>query len=155
MDPIESLSEDPISRLGPLPLHRVPHTATVKDAVSLMQSSRSGCVVVCDNGDSPVGIITERDILRHMGTHGKLEVPVTKVASPTVWTVPVSDSVGEALRKMNSHQCRHLTVVDAAGKAIGILSVKLIVRSLVELFPSSVYNLPPTANQVQRDREGA
>lgn len=154
MDPIESLSEDPISRLGPLPLHRVAHTATVQDAIELMQSTRTGCVIVC-NGDRPVGVLTERDVLRHLGTHGKLDIPITDVASKTVWTVKSTDSVGDALWEMTARQCRHLTVIDDAGKATGILSVKLIVRSLVEHFPSSVYNLPPTASQVPKDREGA
>lgn len=154
MDPIESLSEDPISRLGPLPLHRAAPTQSVRDAVAIMQAERTGCVVVCEE-DVPTGIVTERDILRHMGTYGKLDVPINQLASKTVYTVQPSDSLLTALRKMHQHQCRHLTVVDEKGHALGVLSVKLIVRSLVEHFPSSVYNLPPTANQVPKDREGA
>ena len=50
---------------------------------------------------------------------------------------------------------RHLPVVDENGKAVGMLSVKRIIRYLVEHFPGAVYNLPPDPGAVQQEREGA
>jgi CBS domain-containing protein len=154
MHPVESLSDEPISRLGSLPLFSISATHTVMDALRSMQAQRRGCVVVCE-GKIPVGVITERDILRRIGTSLPLDVPVSQVISGEVWSVRVTDSLETALRAMNRHQCRHLIVVNETGEAVGILSVRRIVRALVEHFPSSVYNLPPVSNQVQTDREGA
>ena len=154
MDPVDSLCQEPISRLGDLPLYTVSRTDTVADALRAMKSHKTGCVLVCEDG-RPVGVLTERDILRRMVASLPMDAALEDVISGDVWSVLLSDPVGTALRKMNERHCRHLAVVAEDGSAIGILSVRAIVHLLVEQFPSSIYNLPPVANQVQTSREGA
>lgn len=154
MDPLHSLEEEPVSRLNLLPLLAVAPTHTVRQAVGLMQAERHGYVVVCE-GKRPVGILTERDVLLRMGTFQPLDVPVEEVISGQVWTVGVHESVRKAIDAMNEHQCRHLVVVSPEGDATGVVSVRGIMRALVEHFPASVYNLPPIPRQVPTDREGA
>jgi CBS domain-containing protein len=50
---------------------------------------------------------------------------------------------------------RHLPVVDERERPVGILSVKRIIRYLVEHFPTTVYNLPPDPQAVPKNPEGA
>jgi CBS domain-containing protein len=69
--------------------------------------------------------------------------------------VRAKESVGTALRRMQEGGYRHLPVVDEAGQPVGMLSVKHIVRYLVEHFPSTIYNLPPDPGGIQQEREGA
>ncbi|MFO0948901.1 MAG: CBS domain-containing protein [Planctomycetota bacterium] len=154
MDPLTSLKSEPISRLGPLTLNILAPTNSVLDAVRLMQDTRFGCVVVC-SGETPVGVLTERDILRRMGTSQPLETPLGEVMSTSIWPLTAKDTVGKALELMKEKQCRHIVIVESSGTPVGILSARKIIRAFVEHFPSSVYNLPPVANQVHRDREGA
>lgn len=154
MDPVESLCNEPISRLGPFPLHVAFPEQTVADALALMQEKKSGCIVVCRHGH-PVGVITERDILRRVGTFLPLDVPLSAVLKGEVWSVREGDRVGTAIKRMTSHQCRHLVVVSDSGIATGILSVRAILHGLVEAFPASIYNLPPVASQVPQAPEGA
>ena len=75
--------------------------------------------------------------------------------TPNPATVHEKETIGSAVRRMQQGGYRHLPVVDRAGQPIGMLSVKRIVRYLVEHFPATVYNQPPDPNVVQQDREGA
>jgi CBS domain-containing protein len=154
MDPLESLKGELISRLGPLTLSTLAPNDTVLDAVQLMQQSRLGCVLICDDG-KVVGILTERDVLRRLGTSQPLDVPLTYAMSRTVWFLRSTETLGRALEIMDEKQCRHLAVIGPDDSPVGVLTVGQIVHALVEHFPSAVYNLPPDAKQVSTAREGA
>jgi CBS domain-containing protein len=154
MELLQSLSDEPVSQLGPLPLHTVTPNQTVRDALQTMQSNEKGCVVVCD-GRRPIGVLTERDILRRMGASLPLDEPVRNVISGEVWSIRSSDSLATAVRIMTRRRCRNLVVMSPEQEALGVLSVKRVVRAIVEHFPSSIYNLPPAPDQVPKDREGA
>lgn len=154
MDPVQSLSNEPIARLGPFPMVSVSPVQSVRDAVLAMRRHRAGCVLVIEN-EKAIGVLTERDILRRIGASLPLNVPVSDAISRKVWSIRPDATVGDAIRAMNQHRCRRLVVLAEDGKAKGILSVKRIAHSLVEHFPSTVYNLPPAPHTVQKDREGA
>src|ERR1043166_2018614 len=72
-----------------------------------------------------------------------LSVTVASCMTPNPVTVHPKDAIGVAVRRMEEGGYRHLPVVDEAGRAVGVLSVKRIVHYLVEPFPATVYNLPP------------
>jgi CBS domain-containing protein len=75
--------------------------------------------------------------------------------TPDPITVNPKESISAALRRMEEGGYRHLPVVDHAGQAVGVLSVKRIVHYLAEHFPDTVYNLPPDPGAVPREPEGA
>lgn len=154
MDPLDSITDEPIAQLGPLPLHTVSPDETIRDALQVMRANKTGCVVVCD-GNRPIGVLTERDMLRRMGTAQSFDVPVSEVIRGEVWSIRETDSLATALRIMTRRQCRNLVVMSPDSAAVGILSVKRVVHAIVEHFPSSIYNLPPVPDQAQKDREGA
>lgn len=165
MDPLILLSEEPISSLFPLPLRTARPDQSVREAVAIMRAAHAGCVLVCHQ-DQLVGLFTERDLLRRLGMRlgsenvelgqsQALDVPLSTVVSTDRRAVYEHDSVRTAIRLMSHNQCRHLPVLDPASVPIGILSVKRIVREIVESMPSTIYNLRPTPNPAQRQREGA
>ena len=45
-------------------------TATVEDAAKLLAEKRIGAIVVSDDGKKPVGILSERDVVRELGRRG-------------------------------------------------------------------------------------
>jgi len=65
------------------------------------------------------------------------------------------EPIGAAVRRMEEGGYRHLPVVDALGKPLGVLSVKRIVHYLVEHFPATIYNLPPDPDVFPQEAEGA
>ena len=124
------------------------------DAVDLMRRDNVGCVLVCD-GDRLVGLFTERDLMTRVLAVGKpLSHPVAEVMTPDPETVSPKDPVRLAVRKMKAGGHRHLPVVDEAGRPVGMVSVKGVVRYLVEHYPAAVYNQPPPG-QVPDSPEGA
>jgi len=155
MNLTRNLRIESIARLQPpAPLVASPQQS-VRQAVQLMQEHRMGCVCVCDN-ERLLGIFTERDLLKRvLGPGRPLSLTLRECMTPDPVTVKASEPVAAALRLMQLGGYRHLPVINENGRPIGILSVKRIVRYLVEHFPSTVYNLPPDPEGIQREREGA
>jgi CBS domain-containing protein len=143
MELARNLRKDPVSRLEPSDPHIVERTATVADAVGLMRHENVGCVLVCDSGRL-IGLFTERDLMCRVLAVGKpLILPIAEVMTPDPVTVLPADTIRVAVRKMKAGGHRHLPVVDENSRPVGILSVKRVVRYLVEHYPAAVYNQPP------------
>ncbi|MGL4511682.1 MAG: CBS domain-containing protein [Lacipirellulaceae bacterium] len=130
--------------------------ASVADVVRLMQASKVPAALVCD-GDRLVGVFTERDVLRLMAAGGEFVGPIASVMSHNPVTVDSTTTVGEAIRRMSAGGYRHLPLVDSpeSMKPTGVVTVRGIVRYLVEHFPNTIYNLPPTPSDSHAEREGA
>ena len=154
MELARNLRKDPVARLDPAPPRAVERTAVVADAVDLMRRDNVGCVLVCD-GDRLVGLFTERDLMtRVLAVNKPLTHPVAEVMTPDPETVSPKDPIRLAVRKMQLGGHRHLPVVDEANRPVGMVSVKGVVRYLVEHYPAAVYNQPPPG-QVPDSPEGA
>jgi CBS domain-containing protein len=155
MDLAKNLKIESVSRLNPTPPHQLRADQPVADAVALMRQHQVGCVLVCA-GERVVGIFTERDLLRRVLAAGKpLTLPVKECMTADPVAVHPKEPIGAAIRRMEEGGYRHLPVVDAGGKPLGILSVKRIVQYLVDYFPETVRNQPPNPAAVPKKREGA
>jgi CBS domain-containing protein len=147
----ESGVEDAIftTELGSVPRRE---QLVVEVGTSLAQTIRGmnehhvGCALVVREGKL-AGIFTERDVLRKVAVAGlDLEkTPVEKLMTADPDTLPPSASVAFALREMSVEGYRHIPLVNADGTPAGCVSIRDIVAFLVELFPASVLNLPPTS----------
>jgi CBS domain-containing protein len=155
MDLARNLKIESVARLHPTAPRQVSPAATVAEAVALMRREQVGCLLVCEAGRL-VGIFTERDLMRRVLAAGKpLCTPVADCMTPDPVAVHPQEPIGAAVQRMEEGGYRHLPVVDGAGRAVGVLSVKRIVHYLVEHFPATVYNLPPDPSVVHQEREGA
>ena len=115
----------------------------VEDAVHAMNEHHIGCLLVQKDGKL-IGIFTERDALRRVIFHeGNRDWTVEAVMTRSPSTLPPGASVAFALNMMSLDGYRHIPIVDQAGKAIGVISIKDIVKLVVEAFPEGVMNLPP------------
>lgn len=102
--------------------------ATVLEAARAMDAHNVGSLLVVD-GDKPVGIFSERDLMRRVVVAGKdpAEVKVREVMSSEVWVVEPDTRVKEAMAIMTERRCRHLPVVEK-GKVVGLISIGDLVR---------------------------
>ncbi|HEX2414527.1 MAG TPA: putative nucleotidyltransferase substrate binding domain-containing protein [Thermoleophilaceae bacterium] len=92
----------------------------VKDAASRMVEARVTCVAV-DLGDT-LGIVTDRDIRERVVAAGAPpETPLSAVMSAPAFTVHADRSGAEALLEMLDHGIRHLPVLDAGRRLVGVL----------------------------------
>ena len=93
-----------------------------------------GALVVSVDGESVDGILSERDIVRHLAGEGAIAVhePVRALMSTDIATCHLTDRVDALMVRMTDLHRRHLPVVDEDGKLCGIISIGDVVKSRVE-----------------------
>lgn len=97
---------------------------TVKEVVAELNRRRVGALVVVDNGNQPVGIISERDVVRCADTEGLsvFDSPVRDIMTANPKTCFPEDKVEDVMKRMTEGRFRHLPVVDS-GKLCGLVSI--------------------------------
>ena len=95
------------------------------DTSKVMVDNNIGSVVVIDNNDSknPVGIITERDIVRIVSTFSlsDLQVPIRKLMSYPLITLSKNASVLDAMKLMHERKIKRVIILED-NKLAGIVS---------------------------------
>lgn len=103
---------------------------TVAEAAALMVARNVGAAVVLDDTMPGPGILTERDILRAVGSGSDLQA--TTVADHMTWevrTASTSWDLDTAAAEMVKGNFRHLVVCDDRGQLVGVVSMRDIVRA--------------------------
>ncbi len=145
---------DTVLQAFPLsPLCASPET-TIREAFETLRSHRRGCLLICQD-QRLVGIFTERDALRLMVDGTDFQQPIRQVMQHPVATAWHDETVGDAVARMSEGGFRQLPILNDAREPVGILTVRSILRYLVEHFPGVVYTLPPEPHYVVQGREGA
>ncbi|HQZ45000.1 MAG TPA: CBS domain-containing protein [Usitatibacteraceae bacterium] len=113
-------------------LFSVSATATVTEAVALMDEKGLGSVLVRDAKGAMAGIFTERDLMRRVVRQGRdpKTTPMSAVMTPDVRKVAPTESIVEVLRIMVEHGYRHMLVADG-GKPAGVVSIRDLMRWLI------------------------
>ncbi|MEA2627370.1 MAG: hypothetical protein QOD06_3415 [Candidatus Binatota bacterium] len=153
----ERIFRQPITALEPAAPVSLDGKESVAAAVHLMREHHIGCVLVTDEGRL-AGIFTERDLLREVcGLGIDLEgTPVAELMTPDPESLPPDAAIAFALNKMSLGGFRHVPLVDAERRPVGIVSVKDIVDYVVGFFPNEILTVPPEPGlDVAREREGA
>jgi CBS domain-containing protein len=134
--PVETkLLTDPVSILKPRPPVTIAVTAELGHAIQVMMERKVGAILIIGANGELVGILTERDFLSKIaGMPDYDQLPVSQFMTPSPETVTPTDLLAVALGKMDAGGYRHLPVV-FAGKPVGVISVRDILRHLTELFP--------------------
>jgi CBS domain-containing protein len=109
---------------------------TVKAAAKIMIEKDIGSLVIVKGTepDRPVGIITERDLVRVVGTTdtSTLQMPVRDIMSKPVVTIEASSSIKDAIQSMELNNFRRLPVVDREKKMVGIVTDKDIFKVIMK-----------------------
>lgn len=111
--------------------------ASMKTAAALMGEKHIGSLIV-EKYQTPVGIVTERDLLTKVLAVGKdlSEEKVENVMSYPLVTICVSAKIKEAAREMNRKKGR--LAVFECGKLLGVVTASDLIRSLPEVSETSV-----------------
>ena len=97
-------------------------------ACNIMSANNVVCVIIVthSNNISPVGIITERDIVEILGKLNPVlfQAPLRILVSKSPVRIEQSASINDAVNLMSSRKIRRLAVVDKNNKIIGLLTQK-------------------------------
>jgi CBS domain-containing protein len=118
---IRTLMTTPVETCGP--------ASSLGEAAHAMRTSGCGCLPVVDAHERLVGIITDRDVCRVVGTRrDPWDVPVSEVMARDVVSCRVGDDLDVALVAMKQHGLRRIPVVDASGHVKGLISISDVIR---------------------------
>ncbi len=106
---------------------------TVGTIVQLLAEKRIGAVIVTNKQGEIAGIVSERDVVRHMASQGAaiLDKPSSAIMTEKVLTCRDEDSEQELMALMTTHRIRHLPVV-RDGKLVGMISIGDVVKHRIE-----------------------
>jgi CBS domain-containing protein len=106
-------------------------TDTVTTLVAALAEHNVGALIAVD-GDSVIGIVSERDIVRRIAEHGAgvLEKPVSEIMTTSVLSCTSGDSVDSIAETMTTRRIRHMPVIDD-GTLVGIISIGDVVSSRI------------------------
>ncbi|MEE9415868.1 MAG: CBS domain-containing protein [Acidimicrobiales bacterium] len=105
---------------------------TVQVLLERLAEHGFGALVVSSDGSSVEGIVSERDVVRHMASDGAavLEQPASSIMTAAVKTCVATDTVEALMDKMTEHRIRHLPV-EIDGALAGMISIGDVVKCRV------------------------
>jgi CBS domain-containing protein len=115
-------------------LNSVSPNDSVRVATDIMKHTNSGVILVFDK-EKLKGIFSERDLIRRVIIKG-LNIDQTKikdVMTKKVITGFEEDNIYDTLKKMSSHNIRHLPILNNSNVCVGILSIKDVIESVKNL----------------------
>jgi CBS domain-containing protein len=113
----------------------VPPGTLVSEIVKILAEKGIGTVLVSKDGKSPDGILSERDVVRHMATKGGavLQAKVEEYMTAKLVTCARNDSAESVLTQMTKGRFRHMPVLEN-GELVGLISLGDVVKArLAEL----------------------
>lgn len=104
------------------------------DATKLMIKNKVGAVVII-KASKPVGIVTERDILKKVAASSRpaKDVAVKDIMSSPLITAKAIDSIETAAALMSKNKIKRLVVLEQDGSLAGVLSITDIAKKLAKI----------------------
>lgn len=106
---------------------------SVRSATEMLAKNRIGAVIVSDDGDIVDGILSERDIVRALGTIGPscLDAQVKDLMTSAVIGCHLDDTALGVLEKMTDGRFRHMPVIEE-NRMVAVISIGDVVKARLE-----------------------
>ena len=103
-----------VSQVMRTKLETVNQSSTAQEASKRMRDKRVSSLVVIDEEGAPIGIVTERDLVRQVCSKdiSSNNIIIHHIMSSPIVTIDVNASIEEAAEKMIQKKVRHLLIVD-------------------------------------------
>jgi CBS domain-containing protein len=103
-----------VSQVMRTKLETVNQSRTAQEASKRMRDKRVSSLVVIDEEEAPIGIVTERDLVRQVCSKdiSSNNIIIHHIMSSPIVTIDVNASIEEAAEKMIRKKVRHLLIVD-------------------------------------------
>jgi CBS domain-containing protein len=102
---------------------------SIREALGLLAQHNVGALIVVNDAGRPVGILSERDIVREAAKNERVfGMKVAEIMTRDVITGSAHDDLMTVAHTMIEKRIRHLPVVDK-GRLVGIVSIGDIVKT--------------------------
>lgn len=108
----------------------VPPHVSIAEVTHVLAEHRIGAVLVCNERGEMMGILSERDIVAHLASHGAsaLDQSAELMMTRHVTTARPRTTVAEAMQMMTSGRFRHLPILEH-GRVVGLVSIGDVVKA--------------------------
>ena len=105
----------------------------VGDAVEMLGDKNIGAVIVKNQAGNVAGILSERDVVRHLRRDGAnaLEQPVSAYMTPNPICCGKDATLDQIMSTMTEKRIRHIPVVENGG-LVGVISIGDVVKKKIE-----------------------
>lgn len=112
-------------------VYSVPASTSVLEGLKVMMEKNISALLILD-GQSLMGIFTERDYARKIILHGKssLDTKISEVMTANPITVSLHDSIEDCMHIMTDKHIRHLPVIKE-GHVAGMVSIGDVVKFII------------------------
>lgn len=116
--------------------------STVYEALKVLVDRNVGALTVVDK-EHFLGIFSERDYARRVILKGRAskETTIREIMTEHPITVCEDETIENCMCKMTDKRIRHLPVVDAGGRLIGIVSIGDVVKYIMDEQKHIIENL--------------
>lgn len=107
--------------------------ATMAEAAQMLAEKRIGVVIVKGAEGALAGILSERDVVRAVGTDGPLALGhnITVYMTKSVATCRQTDTIEELMEMMTRGRFRHVPVLDDDKMLCGLISIGDVVKTRI------------------------
>lgn len=116
-------------------VHTVRPESTISELLTMLAVHGVGAVVVVDeSGTHPIGMVSERDVVRGLHTRGAelLSGAVSSIMSKSLTTCHRGDRVESLSVTMTEKRIRHVPVVGDDGALAGLVSIGDVVKNRID-----------------------
>lgn len=114
---------------------------SIATVITLLKRHRIGALVICDADGKLEGILSERDIVRALGTKKDLlKAKSSELMTRRVITTGIDTNSSALMQTMTKHRIRHVPIVEG-GRTIGIVSIGDVVKRLLEKYETETEQL--------------
>lgn len=107
--------------------------AGVRELLATLAEHNIGAVVVSGDGTTLDGIVSERDVVRHLHTDGTvINNVVSAIMTAEVRTCSPDDDLDEVMQVMTEGRFRHIPVASDDGAVVGIVSIGDMVKHKID-----------------------
>ncbi len=103
---------------------------SIETVVKRMYENDSSSAVIVDDSGKPLGIFTEKDLVRVVAKGIPLSTRIEEVMTPRPVTVRDDDYLAVALQRMIEYRIRNLPVVDKDGNLVGLITARDVTKVL-------------------------
>ena len=102
---------------------------TLFEVANLLSDNKIGSVLIVDEEEAVIGIVSERDIVRQIATAGAgvLNQSIETCMTSNVISCQESDTIDQIMSEMTKRRFRHMPVVEDK-KLVGIISIGDVVK---------------------------
>lgn len=112
-----------VGRLMSTPVHTATPGTSVREAAEAMERNGIGSIVVVDEDDAVVGILTTTDFVRiALDEDSAADLTVEEYMSTDVVTTSANESLRDVADVMIEHEFHHLPVVDDGAGLVGMIT---------------------------------